>query len=91
VRSPFYVTHLAARIPAIETVHCRLVHETKDRALEAAALGSLGNAYRLRGDYTQAINYIVLVDCSVFAKVNFCYVALVSLVLSLVFSQDIYY
>lgn len=36
----------------------QIARETKDRTLEAAALGSLGNAYRFRGDYTQAINYL---------------------------------
>ncbi|HBL11364.1 MAG TPA: hypothetical protein DD379_08140 [Cyanobacteria bacterium UBA11162] len=36
----------------------QIARATKDRILEAAALGSLGNAYRFRGDYTQAINYL---------------------------------
>ncbi|HEY9834733.1 MAG TPA: CHAT domain-containing protein [Stenomitos sp.] len=36
----------------------QIARETKDRTLEAAALGSLGNAYRFRGDYTQAIEYL---------------------------------
>lgn len=37
----------------------QIAQTLKDRTLEAATLGSLGNAYRLRGDYTQAIKYLV--------------------------------
>lgn len=36
----------------------QIAQTLKDRTLEAATLGSLGNAYRLRGDYTQAIKYL---------------------------------
>lgn len=36
----------------------QIAREVKDSTLEAAASGSLGNAYRLRGDYTKAINYL---------------------------------
>ncbi len=33
----------------------QIARETKDRTLEAAALGSLGNAYRFRGDYRSCV------------------------------------
>lgn len=36
----------------------KVAQETNDRSGEAAALGSLGDAYRLRGDYQQAIDYL---------------------------------
>lgn len=36
----------------------QIAREQKDRFLEAAALVSLGNAYRLTGDYEQAIEYL---------------------------------
>jgi CHAT domain-containing protein/tetratricopeptide (TPR) repeat protein len=36
----------------------QIARDVKDSTLEAAASGSLGNAYRLRGDYTKAINYL---------------------------------
>ncbi|GAB4173505.1 MAG: hypothetical protein Fur006_02880 [Coleofasciculaceae cyanobacterium] len=36
----------------------QIARETKDRTSEAAALGSLGNAYRFRGDYTRSIDYL---------------------------------
>lgn len=36
----------------------QIAQTLKDRTLEAATLGSLGNAYRLRGDYIQAIKYL---------------------------------
>ena len=36
----------------------QIARAQKDRALEAAALGSLGDAYRLRGEYKQAIAHL---------------------------------
>lgn len=36
----------------------QIAREQKDRAGETAALGSLGEAYRLKGDYDQAIKYL---------------------------------
>ena len=36
----------------------QIARAQKDRALEAAALGSLGDAYRLRGEYRQALIYL---------------------------------